>query len=93
MSTSYTYNLDGSVKTLTYPSGRVVTYTPNSASRLISAVDGNGTNYVTSANYNPDGSLKGLVNGSIPALTSSFQYTPRLQLCRITTITSARIQA
>jgi YD repeat-containing protein len=39
-STSYTYNLDGSVKTLTYPSGRVVTYTPDSAGRVISAADG-----------------------------------------------------
>jgi YD repeat-containing protein len=89
--TGYTYNLDGSVKTLTYPSGRVVTYTPDSAGRLISAVDGNGTNYVSSASYNPDGSLKNLVNGSTPALNQSFQYTPRLQLCRITTLTSATL--
>jgi YD repeat-containing protein len=87
-STSYTYNLDGSVKTITYPSNRIVTYTPDSAGRLVSAVDGNGTNYVTSANYNPDGSLRGMVNGSTPTLTSSFQYTHRLQLCRMTTISA-----
>jgi YD repeat-containing protein len=67
-STSYSYNLGGSVKTLTYPSGRVVTYTPDSAGRLVSAVDGNGTSYVTSASYNPDNSLKSLLNGSTPAL-------------------------
>jgi RHS repeat-associated protein len=90
-STSYTYNLDGSVKTLTYPSGRVVTYTPDSAGRLVSAVDGNGTNYVVSASYNPDSSLKSLVNGSTPALSQNFQYTPRLQLCRITTLTSGTL--
>jgi RHS repeat-associated protein len=90
-STSYTYNLDGSVKTLTYPSGRVVTYTPDSAGRLVSAVDGNGTNYVTSASYNPDSSLKSLLNGSTPALNQNFQYTPRLQLCRITTLTSGTL--
>jgi RHS repeat-associated protein len=90
-STSYTYNLEGSVKTLTYPSGRVVTYTPDSAGRLVSAVDGNGTNYVTSANYNADGSLKSLSNGSTPALSQNFQYTPRLQLCRITTLTSGTL--
>jgi RHS repeat-associated protein len=90
-STSYTYNLDGSVKTLTYPSGRVVTYTPDSAGRLISAVDGNGTNYVTSASYNPDSSLKSLLNGSTPALNQNFQYTPRLQLCRITALTSGTL--
>jgi RHS repeat-associated protein len=90
-STGYTYNLDGSVKTLTYPSGRVVTYTPDSAGRLVSAVDGNGTNYVSSASYNPDGSLKNLLNGSTPALNQSFQYTPRLQMCRITALTSGTL--
>ena len=90
-STSYAYNLDGSVKTLTYPSGRVVTYTPDSAGRLVSAVDGNGTNYVTSASYNPDSSLKSLLNGSTPALNQNFQYTPRLQLCRITALTSGTL--
>jgi len=90
-STSYTYNLDGSVKTLTYPSGRIVTYTPDSAGRLVSAVDGNGTSYVSSASYNPDSSLKSLVNGSTPALNQNFRYTPRLQLCRITTLTSGTL--
>ena len=76
---------------MTYPSNRVVTYTPDSAGRLVSAVDGNGTNYVTSASYNPDGSLKSLLNGSTPALNQNFQYTPRLQLCRITTLTSGTL--
>lgn len=90
-STSYTYNLNGSIKTLTYPSGRIVTYTPDSAGRLVSAVDNNGTNYVSSASYNPDGSLKGLVNGSTPALNLGLQYTPRLQLCRITAFTSGTL--
>ncbi len=90
-STSYTYDLGGSVKTLTYPSGRVITYTPDSAGRPVSAADSNGTNYVTSASYGPDGSLKGFLNGSTPALNSSFQYNPRLQLCRITTLTSGTL--
>jgi RHS repeat-associated protein len=90
-STGYAYNLDGSVKTLTYPSGRVVTYTPDFAGRLVSAVDGNGTNYGISATYWPDGSLKTFLNGSFPALNSSFQYNPRLQLCRITTLTSGTL--
>jgi RHS repeat-associated protein len=68
-----------------------VTYTPDSAGRLVSAADGNGTNYVTSASYNPDGSLKNLLNGSTPALNQSFQYTPRLQMCRITALTSGTL--
>jgi len=90
-STSYQYNLDGSVKAITYPSTRVVTYTPDSAGRLVSAVDGNGINYVASVTYNADGSLKGLLNGSTPTLNQNFQYTPRLQLCRITTLTSGTL--
>jgi len=36
---SYEYNLDGSLKTLHYPSGAAVTYTPDSAGRTVSAVD------------------------------------------------------
>jgi RHS repeat-associated protein len=90
-SIGYTYDLRGSVRTLTYPSGRVVTFTPDSAGRFVSAVDSNGTNYVTSASYNPDGSLKNLVNGSTPALSSTFQYNSRLQLCRITALTSGTV--
>jgi RHS repeat-associated protein len=90
-STGYAYNLDGSIKTLTYPSGRVVTYTPDSAGRLVSAADANGTSYVTSASYGPDGSIMSLLNGSTPALNQSFQYNPRHQLCRITTFTSGAL--
>ncbi len=54
-STSYLYNLDGSIKTLTYPSNRVVNYTYSSAARPLSAIDGNGTQYVGSATYWPTG--------------------------------------
>lgn len=46
---------------------------------------------MTSANYNPDSSLKSLLNGSTPALSQNFQYTPRLQLCRMTTLTSGTL--
>ncbi|HVG92512.1 MAG TPA: RHS repeat-associated core domain-containing protein, partial [Alphaproteobacteria bacterium] len=89
--TAYSYHLGGSIKTLTYPSNRVVTFTPDSTGNPVSAVDGNGTNYVVSANYNPDGSLKNLLNGSTPAMSQNFRYTPRLQLCRITTLTSGTL--
>src|SRR4029077_4517137 len=44
---SYDYNLDGSLYKLHYPSSAVVTYTPDSAGRMLSAVDsGNAINYV-----------------------------------------------
>ena len=38
-SIGYSYNLDGSVATMTYPSGRVYTYTYNNAEQIASLVD------------------------------------------------------
>src|SRR2546423_5575692 len=59
---SYSYNLDSFLKTLTYPSGAVVTYTPDSTGRMLSAVDtGHTINYVTGATYGPDSVLTGFV--------------------------------
>jgi RHS repeat-associated protein len=51
----YAYNLDGSLKSLTYPSGRVVNYTYNSAGQPLTATDGNTTQYVGNATYYPSG--------------------------------------
>jgi RHS repeat-associated protein len=82
-STSYTYNPDGSMATLTYPSGRTITYTPNAASQPVSAVDGtNGINYVTAAAYAPQGALSSLTlgyTGSFGGIQINDTYTPRLQ--------------
>src|SRR5262249_9766026 len=49
--TTYTYNLDGSTNTITYPSGRVLTYGYNSAARPISGVDNLNVSYASSAAY------------------------------------------
>jgi YD repeat-containing protein len=38
-STAYAYNFHGGVKSITYPSGRTVNYTYNSAGQTISAAD------------------------------------------------------
>jgi hypothetical protein len=82
-SMSYSYNLDGSLKTLTYPSGATVTYASDGAGRTRSAVDnGNGINYVTGATYGPDGALTGFVSGqsgTFAGITNSFSYNKRLQ--------------
>jgi RHS repeat-associated protein len=64
--TSYTYNLDGSLATLTYPSGRLITYTTDSAGRPSDAQDLiNGVNYVegTCPNGSP-GSNGGATTGA-----------------------------
>jgi RHS repeat-associated protein len=80
---SYDYNLDGSLRTLHYPSGAQVTYTPDSAGRMLSAVDSShGINYVTGATYGPDGALTGFISGNsggFAGITNSFSYNKRLQ--------------
>jgi RHS repeat-associated protein len=82
-SLSYDYNLDGSLKTLHYPSGAAVTYAPDSAGRILSAIDsGSSINYVTGATYGPDSALTGFVSGNsgtFAGITNAFSYNKRLQ--------------
>jgi RHS repeat-associated protein len=82
-STSYTYNPDGSLATLTYPSGRTITYGVNSASQLVSAVDStNSINYATGATYAPQGALAALTlgnSGGFSGIAWTASYTSRLQ--------------
>jgi RHS repeat-associated protein len=79
--TTYGYNLDGSVSTLTYPSGRVVTYTPGAAGRPLSATDNTGISYASNALYAPQGAISSLQNGA--SIISTLYYNPRLQPCRL----------
>ncbi len=68
----------------------MVTYTPDSAGRVLSAVDGgNSINYVTGATYGPDSSLTGFISGSggTAPVTNLFSYNNRLQPCRMTAST------
>ena len=74
---SYEYNLDGSIFKLHYPSNRVVTYTPDAAGRIISAADGNGTQYVSSATYYASGSE---YQRSMPGIYFRNDLNPRLQV-------------
>ena len=63
---SYSYNLDGSIATVTYPSGKVVTYTVSNAQRLTAAKDvSNNIQFATAASYVPPGALSALVTGQI----------------------------
>ena len=87
---SYTYNLDGSVATAKYPSGAVITYTPDPGGRVGMVQDiGNNINYVvgpgglgTLASYGPDSSLTGFLSGasaSFAGIANSFSFNNRLQ--------------
>ena len=81
--TSYTYNLDGSLATLVYPSGRAITYAYNNAAGPVSAIDtANGINYATAGTYAPQGALAGLTMGSATGFTGinlSNTYNKRLE--------------
>ncbi|MGD1025789.1 MAG: RHS repeat-associated core domain-containing protein [Candidatus Sulfotelmatobacter sp.] len=81
-SASYTYFLDGSVYTLGYPSGRVVTYQTGAAGRALSAIDvNNSINYATNAHYAPHGPIASLTSNS--NIFSTEIYNSRLQPCWI----------
>jgi RHS repeat-associated protein len=75
-------NLAGSLATLTYPSGRILTYTYNGAERSIAAQDvANGITYASNATYAPPGELSLISEGSNVKLTNV--YNSRLQPCWI----------
>jgi YD repeat-containing protein len=82
-STTYTYNLDGSLATLSYPSGRTITYAYSGAARPLSAIDSaNSINYATQGTYAPQGALAGLTlgqAGSFAGINFTASYTYRLQ--------------
>jgi RHS repeat-associated protein len=75
-------NLAGSAATLTYPSGRIITYAFDAAARPLSAIDSTGPiNYATAAAYAPTGALSSLTNGA--SLVSTLYYNNRIQPCRV----------
>ena len=95
--TGYTYDLNGGLRTLTYPSGRTITYVTDSAGRPSSAEDvpnnifytqGTCTNGVSSlgACYAPQGAIASAnigPTGGSTWLNLAISYTNRLQPSRI----------
>jgi len=82
--TSYTYNLDGSIATVTYPSAKLVTYTVSNARRLSAAKDAaNNVQFATAASYAPPGGLSGMITGQISGgfagITESHTYNSSLE--------------
>jgi RHS repeat-associated protein len=85
-------NLTGSVATLTYPSGRIITYSFDAAAHPVSAVDSTGPiNYATAATYTPPGGLSSFTNGA--SIVSTLSYNDRLQPCRISVKSSGTAPA
>jgi RHS repeat-associated protein len=81
---SYSYNLDGSIATVTYPSTKVITYTVSNAQRLTAAKDvANNVQFATMASYAPTGGLNGMITGQISGgfggITESHTYNNSLE--------------
>jgi RHS repeat-associated protein len=82
-SVNYTFNLDGSLATLTTPPLKKVSYTYNAAARATRLVDSSDSiNFVTGATYAPPGELTGMTVGSasgFAGITTTNAYSTRLQ--------------
>ncbi|HEU5413491.1 MAG TPA: RHS repeat-associated core domain-containing protein [Candidatus Angelobacter sp.] len=85
-SIGYTYNFDGSIASMIYPSGRVYNYGYNNAGEITSLVDSvHGINFFTGGQYAPPGLLAGGVHGAVTgwnAITLANTYNNRLQPTR-----------
>jgi len=88
-SISYTYNLNGSIATITYPSGHTITYTTGNAGRPQSATDtASGINYALTASYAPTGGLAGVIYGKVTGgftgVSEGRSYNNRSELFSVT---------
>jgi RHS repeat-associated protein len=83
-SMAYTYNLDDSLASIAYPSGRQLDYSYSNAQRALSVVDaGSGASYVSSAIYSPLGTLSSVsygVSGTFGGIGQSFTYNNRMEM-------------
>ena len=79
-STTYAYNYDGTMSSVTYPSGATVNYQYNAAGQSTQATG--GTNWALNATYAPHGGLtsmlSGYVSGGFAGVTETVQYNNRL---------------
>jgi len=82
--TSYSYNRDGSIARVTYPSNNMITYTVSNAQRLTAAKDvANNVQFATAASYVPPGRLSGVITGQISGgfagISESHSFNNRLE--------------
>jgi RHS repeat-associated protein len=78
--TQYTYDQNGNMKTMTYPSGRVITYNYTS-DRAVSVLN-NAANLATNIIYKPFGGMSGITYGN--GLTGSISYDNQYRVTGIT---------
>ena len=79
--TQYTYDQNGNVKTITYPSGRVITY--NYTNDKVSGVLNNSTAIASNINYLPFGGRMAITYGN--GISSNFGYDSKYRISSIVT--------
>lgn len=77
LSFNFTYNHDGSLSTVKYPSTNLVTYVIGSAGRPITVSDSHNNTFVSSATYAPHGAVAGMRSGN--GIVTTNYYNSRLQ--------------
>ncbi len=82
---SYTYNIDGSVASITYPGGRLVNYSYNAIGQAVTAAD-SLNQFANTAYYAPHGALCSFKSG--PSITTTYTFNDRLQPTRIHSTTT-----
>jgi RHS repeat-associated protein len=91
--TTYQYNVDGSLNELTYGGGTTLNYAYDQAQHQNFVADLiNNIGYVDSATFAPPGLMTGFVGGttaSFSGITSAFNYNKRLQPTAMSATTSA----
>jgi RHS repeat-associated protein len=78
--TQYTYDQNGNLKTMTYPSGRVITY--NLSNDKVIGVLNNAANLATNINYKPFGGMSSLTYGN--GILGTIGYDNQYRVASIT---------
>jgi RHS repeat-associated protein len=79
--TQYTYNNNNILTSITYPSGRVITYTPDQIGRISqvrTTLGGNPKNLASSIEYLPFGGMTGLTYGNGLSLSQGYDNQYRI---------------
>ena len=77
----YAYNLGSQLIQATYPSGRVINFGFDEASRLSNINGGNGHNFISAMTYTPQGTLSSATLGNNAIYT--YGYNSRMQLASL----------
>jgi len=79
--TQYTYNKNNFMTSITYPTGRVITYTPDQVGRISqvsTTLNGQPKTLASAIDYLPFGGIKGLTHGNTLSLSQGYDNQYRI---------------